>query len=95
MEFYEELIEMPESCRGLPILDSINMWQASLIIIFPSGVVYRNQTCNHACCQRGEEGILVPLIDIYIDVKECPLNTALMRLEWWPKRGIPEERAAL
>jgi hypothetical protein len=84
---------MSTSPSKMPTILLYSLWQASLIILHPSGVMYQNQTCNHACRQRRAEGVLVPLIDIPLDEPRCPLEHALADLEWWPVQGIDSERA--
>ncbi len=89
-------IEMPEDQRGLPLLDASSMGQASLIILRKSGIVYWNQTCNTACAQRGEEGVLLPLVSPSLNSSKdiyCPLEDSLSALDWGPIQGINEERA--
>jgi hypothetical protein len=44
----------------------IRLWNSTglgLIISYPSGVLYTNQTGGHACMQSQEEGVFVPLYD--------------------------------
>src|SRR5262245_33146253 len=40
-----------------------NMDGAAAIVLEPSGVMYANQTCGHACVQSEAEGVLVPFND--------------------------------
>jgi len=73
------------------------MEQACLILLAKSGFVYWNQTCGNACAQRGEEGVLVPLLERVLDERrswvECPLYLALADMEWGPVLGIDDKRA--
>ncbi len=62
------------------ILLSFN--QAGLIILCNSGVVYQNQTRGVSCMQRCAEGVLVPLLDIPCDTRQCPLEADLMSIDW-------------
>lgn len=74
--------------------------QAGLIILGKSGVIYHNQTGGNNCMQRCEEGYLVPLADCYlveespVETYQCPIERSLRKMDWWPGRGIDEERAS-
>ena len=60
-----------------------------VIISFPSGVIYQNITCGHACIPRCEEGVLMLLTDPLLligapaEVYYCPIEAKLKAMEWW------------
>lgn len=74
--------------------------QAGVIILFKSGVIYQNQTCNTACMQRCEEGILLLVCYAYLvaalpePLYLCPIESGLKKMEWGPVEGIDEKRAS-
>lgn len=93
------MAEYHQYSSGKPEID-LSLNQAGLIILFPSGVTYHNQTCGTACLQRYAEGILVLLTDPYLVLGapfatyQCLLESKLRNLDWLPKPGITEARAA-
>jgi hypothetical protein len=40
-----------------------NLEGAAAVVLEPTGIVYSNQTCGHACLQPEAEGILIPFND--------------------------------
>jgi len=80
--------------RDGPTILLYSLWQAALVIAWPSGVVYLNQTGGYSCGQRAQEGVVVPLMDIPLDTGRCPLEYALSSLEWISTGlGIDDDRA--
>lgn len=77
----------------------LSLNQVGIIIVFNSGVVYHNQTCNVACMQRFQEGILVlptdPLLVLNapFEVYQCPIEAALRKMPWYAITGINAQRA--
>ena len=84
---------------GMPVVH-LSLNAVGIIIMFPSGVIYHNQTCNAACYQRCQEGILVmPTAPVLItrepaELYQCEVERGLRAMEWGPVRGIDEVRAA-
>jgi len=97
-DYSAKAIQMPDTCKGLPIIELYSIDQACLILLAKSGFVYWNQTAGVACGQRGEEGVLVPLLDRVQDesgsLVECPLHLALADLAWGPVLGIVDDKRA-
>jgi len=85
---HEDVTNVPK-----PRILLYNLWQTGLIILCQSGVVYQNQTCGYACIQRTAEGVLVPLLDIPLATKMCPLYVSFDNLDWDSKSGISQTRA--
>ncbi len=79
-----------------PIVLLYELQGIGIIIPWPSGVVYQNQTGGYACYQHQLEGILVPLEGESADFYQ-KLNDFFFHGKWagWCNDGIDEETAEL
>lgn len=76
-----------ETHENRPKID-LSLNSASVIISFPSGVIYENVAFGTFVLPKCEEGILAPLTDPYLlvgasaEVYYCPVEAKLRRLDW-------------
>jgi hypothetical protein len=53
-----------------PVVNLYDLDGIGIIIMFPSGVIYSNQTGGHSCLHPEEEGVFLPLSYELIDQQE-------------------------
>lgn len=79
---------MPAASKGL-----VRLWSErtyGLIILYPTGILFSNQTGGHQCCQPEEEGFFVPL-----DLDWPVIERHFTGLPWqgWCYQGLDEATA--
>lgn len=79
---------------GKPIVRLFDSGGLGLIVLFPSGVVYTNQTGGYSCMTPTEEGIFVPLVSETLDHEKI-LHDYFFLGKWggWCNNGIDEKDA--
>lgn len=75
---------MPDCSKMSENKPRILLWSleyAGLIVLYPSGVIYQNQTDGVSCSQDCEEGIFVPLFNIALPNENHETRLGLLHEE--------------
>lgn len=75
------MIDCSKLSENRPKILLYSLEQAGLIILYPSGVVYQNQTDGLACSQDCEEGVFVPLFNYAVPHEDCQLQLGFLHEE--------------